>query len=281
LAETYGASIGKGLDLLLLMWLNRHPYFRKLAARLEHGPLKIPRIGGPRELGLDAESRTNPDVLFDRLAKAFRARVELNSDASLLVLRTKFDSLIRRHDLKEMDPKRLADFLDDSVVCPAFLDAEGITFDTRTFEVLIRAGKEFLSCAATTAAPDFDGLVVFATAEFTPSASPVSEPVIAVKHRGVSFASPGFLTSLSNAYSRLSQGSQGYVDAYAVRAAVCLELGVQPKVFETCLSHAIQHQPSQGVQVFTELPFAPPPAGEDYLEIARSRIGRLKIITVS
>ena len=79
------------------------------------------------------------------------------------------------------------------------------------------------------------------------------------------------------AYSRVAGVSGGYADAYSLRAIVCVDLQVQPPVFASCLKELIAAGDAAELVVYTELPFTPPPQGEDYVEVGSRRIGRLKL----
>ena len=120
--------------------------------------------------------------------------------------------------------------------------------------------------------------MLFSTCDFVPDPIPEREsPVTGVAHHGIAYASPKFIQALVSAYDRAVGASAGYADAYALRAMVCLELRIQPPVFAACLDNVIAAGSSGNLVVYTELPFAPPPAGEAYVEVGRRRIGRLKL----
>ena len=96
-------------------------------------------------------------------------------------------------------------------------------------------------------------------------------------HHGKPFAAPLFVDALRKAYARAASRPEAYADAYAVRALVCVALQIQPKVFAACLGELIAAGETSGLTIYTELPFDPPPPGEDYVEIGRNRIGLLKL----
>ena len=100
--------------------------------------------------------------------------------------------------------------------------------------------------------------------------------VISYDH-GTGFAAPRFSDVIRAAYNRAAPRAGAYADAYAVRALVCIKLQIQPKVFALCLGDLIETGPASGLTVYTELPSAPPPPGEEYVEIGRNRIGLLKL----
>jgi hypothetical protein len=153
-----------------------------------------------------------------------------------------------------------------------------LAFDSVTFQHLLRIAGEFLAAAATTCHPEFNGRTVFSTCTFAPD--PVAEAsakIVSVQHQGTSFARPRFADALIKAYARIAGATGGYADAYALRAIVCMELHVQPPVFATCLKELIAAGSAADPVVYTELPFTPPPQGETYVEVAKRRIGKLKI----
>ena len=124
--------------------------------------------------------------------------------------------------------------------------------------------------------PTSTGAVVFSTCDFTPSPADDSAGTItAVQHHGIAFARPRFATALAAAYKQLAGGSGGYVNAYVLRAIVCVDLRVQPPVFASCLKDLMSAGDAADPVVYTELPFMPPPQGEDYVEVGGRRIGMI------
>jgi hypothetical protein len=177
------------------------------------------------------------------------------------------------------DTKRLIDLLQDSVLVPALLEAEGLPLDPVTFQHLTKCSEEFYSAAWTSSHPSFEGRMLFSTCDFVPD--PICEresSVVGVAHHGTAYASARFSQTLLTAYNRVVGTSAGYADPYALRAVVCLELRIQPPVFAACLDSVIAAGSSGNIVVYTELPFAPPPSGEHYVEVGRRRIGRLKLV---
>jgi hypothetical protein len=146
-----------------------------------------------------------------------------------------------------------------------------------TFQHVLRAAQDFLTAAWTASHPIFGGRIVFSTCDFKSAVDEKEWKPSQVAHHGVSFAEKDFPEALIAAYRKLVGTSSAYVDAYALRAVVCVNLGIQPQVFERCLTSCIASRGVGGLKIFTELPFSPPPAGEDYVKAASDRIGLIKL----
>lgn len=290
LASKYEEKSGKGFDLLLIRWVNEHPYFRSYLARLARGPIYVPDITSLKQVGdLDV---TQANELGLRIASgcATRLRSVGWSDNGIEIvsreIRERLASDLPRFDLASLrgNAKAWVDFVQDSIVLPSFLAAENLPFDPVTFQHIIRVAQQFLAGAWTSSLSTFDGRVLFATCSFEPRLEDVplssESRVHAVLHHGRSWASSRFETSLAIAYSSVSGGRPGtYADVYALRAVVCTELGIQPKVFELCLND-LSRDPQPGRPVlYTELPMRPPPAGEAYVELRGQRIGSVKVVS--
>jgi hypothetical protein len=121
--------------------------------------------------------------------------------------------------------------------------------------------------------------VIYSTCDFRPSLADETVVPTEIIHHGKSFTAPRFIEALWSAYSRIANPAGSYADAYAVRALVCCDLHIQQRVFAACLSDVMAATPQPELTIYTELPFDPPPAGEDYLEIDNNRIGLLKLIS--
>jgi hypothetical protein len=178
----------------------------------------------------------------------------------------------------DLDAKKFIDTVQDSVVIPAFLATEALPFDPVTFQHVLKASRDFYTAAWTSAHPDFEGRTVFLTCELYPD--PLLSEDVSVQqiiHHGQAYAAELFPTALVNAYGRLAGAASGYVDAYALRALVCLDLKLQPQVFAKCLGHLSTPGTLADIAIYTELPFAFHPSGEEYLEVNGHRIGRIKV----
>lgn len=280
LAELSTTKLGQSYDKLLIAWLNSHPYFRSLTSRIFVEPLYVPDVTSATQVGGSRDpAKLAGHVVkncLDRLAaidfpspkaEAFRESFEKRASGVAATLAS-----------PDLDSKKLVDLVQDSMVLPAFLEAENLTFDHVTFQHLLRIAGDFLVAASATSHPNFDGKTVFSTCDFTPDS--IGDPNVqieSVQHHGTLFARPLFADALTKAYEQLRGPSGGYADAYKLRAVVCLNLGVQPPVFAACLKDIISAGDSADPVVYTELPFTPPPQGESYVEVGRQRIGRLKI----
>jgi hypothetical protein len=220
-----------------------------------------------------------PEIVVQNCVERFsRAGV---SDARLKALphavERQFEKLTSLSNLRQMEAKRLVDTIQDSVLLPAVLEIEGLPFDTVTFQHVLRASQDFLTASWTVSHPKFDGRLVYPTCEFTYAIDSSDLGPTNVIHHGVTFADEGFSEALLSGYRLLVGSSTQYIDAYALRAIVCVQLQIQPIVFERCLALRLAAREVHGMRIFTELPFSPPPPGEDYVKVGSDRIGLIKL----
>lgn len=283
LAGLFREKAGQAYDTLLLRWLNDHPYFRAVVARLERGPLYVPDVTNLGQLGIDGSKTRDVGMMGAQLVANCKARLE-KSDWPVSKVERFIQGVERR--LREQgetlaapgtEAKRAIDLVQDSVVIPAFLEAESLPFDAVTFAQILKAGQEFLCAAWTSAHPRFSGRIVFGTCDFDAALSDGSSP-IRVVHHGASYAAPRFPEALRGAYAEATGASGGYASAYVIRAMVCLELRIPFAVFARCLETTIAAGADAGMTLYTELPFEPPPQGESHIEVGKRRVGRLKVV---
>lgn len=279
LAEFYRENQGRAYDQLLLDWLNQHPYFRTFIARLHEAPLNIPDITSAKQIGLGRDAN-----VADRVASTCLNRLDpigfpsTKADAFRRGVEERFRDLSANMALSELDAKKWVDVIQDRIVLPAFLQAEQLPFDAVTLQHVLNAAKHFFAASWTTSHPEFQVRVVYPTCDFTPRVDG-DEPVAEVRHHGKSFAQNAFVDVLRSAYSRTARSPGAYANAYEVRALVCIELQIQPRVFAACLRDLIIAGATPALTIYTELPFDPPPPGEEYVTVDRNRIGLLKLVT--
>ncbi len=285
MAGLHAEKVGRAYDALLILWLREHHYFRRLILRLLESPLYVPDVTNIGQLGLDSVKGTAVPAISETLVTNCVTRLKAVGwgEAKLSVLRSGIERRVKDLRLQlgaaDIDAKRLIDLVQDGIVLPAFLEAEALPFDPVTFQQLLKCGQEFFCTAWTASLPSFAGRVVFPTCEYdVPLHTDPNARVTKVVHHGVSYTEPLFSEAIRNAYIAAAGGSSGYVSAYAVRAIVCIDLRVPLAVFARCLESLISAGPQADLSVYTELPFAPPPQGENYVEVNRRRIGRLKLI---
>ncbi len=285
MARLQSEKVGRAYDAMLVMWLAEHPYFRRLIQRLLESPLYVPDVTNIGQLGLEAVKGTTVPAISAKLANTTTSRLEAAGwpVTKLGALRSGIER--RAMDLRglfeaaDIDAKRLVDVVQDGIVLPAFLEAEGLPFDPVTFQQLLKCAQEFLCAAWTASHPAFAGRVIFPTCEYDVSLQSDSDArVTQVVHHGASYAEPLFATAIRNAYITAAGTSSAYVSVYVVRALVCAELRIPLVVFASCLGSLISAGPQAEFTLYTELPFEPPPQGEHYVEVGKRRIGRLKII---
>jgi hypothetical protein len=284
MAQLYDVKAGQAYDAMLTRWLTYHPYFRLLVARLLESPIFIPDVTNMGQLGLDAvKGKTLPAITSnivdncssrlaavgwpeDKLAK-LRAGIERRA--------ADYADIFRAVDI---DAKRLIDVVQDGIVLPALLEAERLPFDPVTFQHMLKCAQEFFCAAWTSSHPGFNGRVAFATCEYdVPLHSDPDAIVTQVVHHGVSYAEPLFAKAIREAYIGAAGATSAYVSAYTVRSSVCVDLRIPLAVFARSLESLISADQAE-ITVYTELPFEPPPPGENYVEVGRRRIGRLKLI---
>ena len=285
MAQLRTEKVGRAYDALLILWLREHHYFRRLVLRLLESPLYLPDVTSIGQLGLESIKGAPVPAISETLITNCTTRLEAVGWAGdkLSTLRSGIEARVK--DLRvelgaaDIDHKRLIDLVQDGIVLPAFLEAEALPFDPVTFQQLLKCGQEFFCTAWTASLPSFSGRVVFPTCEYdVPIHSDPNARVTQVVHHGLSYSEPLFNEAIRKAYIATAGGSSGYVSAYAVRAIVCIDLRAPLAVFARCLESLISAGPHAGLSVYTELPFKPPPQGENYVEVNRRRIGQLKLI---
>lgn len=280
LATVFATKRGVAYDNLLMAWLESHPYFRGLIARLAASPLYVPDITSAAQVG---NSRSADEIIAhvlrncgDRLAGVAFAPSKLSVFRE--AVRRRVNDASPQLASPDLDSKKLVDLIQDSAVIPSFLESEQLPFDGVTFHHLLKIAGEFFAAASTTSHPDFSGRIVFSTCDFIPNiAAGTAAKIVAVQHHGGAFARQQFAEALTAACTQVAASSGGYADAYKVRAIVCVELRIQPPVFASCLKEVMSAGEPAGPIIYTELPFAPPPQGEDYVEVSQRRIGKLMI----
>jgi hypothetical protein len=284
LAAMFIEKPGHGFDQLLLLWMNNHSYFRAFIAKLEEQPLYVPDITNTKQI--DSEVLTeNVEEFSRRLAERCLKRlsaISYSEDKAEVFRRTLRERAreIGLDGFAEMESKKIVDNIQDKIVLPAFLTAEELPFsDAVTFQYVLKAAKDFFAASSTSSHPAFSLRVIFPTCEFRPSTADSAAKIDEVIHHGKAFATPHFISTLKSAYDQIAVPPGSYVDAYALRAVVSINIQIQPKVFTACLSDLISAGPSPDLTIYTELPFDPRPAGEDYVEIGRNRIGLIKLVT--
>jgi hypothetical protein len=284
LAQVCKEKIGRAYDELFVLWFREHHYFRRLVLRLLEGPLYVPDVTSVTQLGIDSVKGTAVRNLGPALANNCVERLTAAgvSSSKRDALRFGIDRRLaeagRDIQLAE-DAKQLIDLVQDTVVLPAFLEAEALPFDPVTFQQLLKCSQDFYSAAWTASLPGFSGRVVFQTCEYdAPLAHDPNARLSGLVHHGVAYAAPLFPNALRSAYQRTAAGSSGYVSAYSVRALVCTTLNLPLPVFGRCLERLLPTAGEEGFSVYTELPFEAPPQGEDYVEVNGRRIGRLKLV---
>lgn len=284
LARLFGEKQGRAraFDELLVAWINDHPYFRLFTERLLHEPLYVPDVTTMKQVGTPAQ----PSPLVDRIIASCSTRLaaigypDAKREIFAAAVRERVLLAEARSSLSQLDAKKWIDVIEDHVVIPAFLAAENLPFDAVTFQHLLRVSQEFLSASWTSSYPTFEGRVIFVTCEFRPAGVDGRSRVEAVVHHGKSYATASFKEVLRTAHQQLAGSQGGYVDSYAMRALVCVQMTIQPLVFAHCLDEIIRAGQASGMVVYTELPFSPPPPGEVYVEIGNRRIGLIKVVAV-
>lgn len=285
MAQLHTEKPGQAYDAMLILWLAEHSYFRRLVQRLVESPLYVPDVTNMGQLGLDAVKGTAVPAITDILVTNCSSRLAAAGwdEDKLSILRSSIEQ--RAIELRgalgaaDIDAKRLIDVVQDGLVLPAFLEAEGLPFDPVTFQQLLKCAQDFFCAAWTASHPRFIGRVVFPTCEYDiPLDRNPDARVTQVVHHGVSYAAPKFSEAIREAYIVAAGSTSAYASAYAVRALVCVDLKIPLAVFARCLEPLVSAGAQADLVIYTELPFQPPPQGENYVEVGRRRIGRLKLI---
>ncbi len=269
----------------MVAWIGCHPYFRILIERLCQSALYVPDITSVKQIGADISSIEPLELVTNRILDHCLKRLasaefpQVKSERFGHAVRDRMNHLREALALSDLDAKKWVDTVQDRVVLPSLLESEDLPFDPVTFQHLLKTSRDFYAASWTTSHPDHALRVVFLTCEFRPDITAEPGAMVAeVVHHGRTFASSSFVAAFKTAYRRLEKVSGSYVDAYKVRALVCVELGIQQTVFASCLNDLIEAGPKPGLTIYTELPFESPPQGEDYLEIERSRVGLIKLV---
>jgi hypothetical protein len=284
LADFYDKNRSHAFDEFLRVWLRQHRYFRAFLARLLQSPLYVPDITSIKDLNGRRFGKESIEVVARRVAEVCSARLDavsvsddIRNNFSEGVL-DRFDVAASELSLTALDAKALVDAIEDRVVVPALLAAEGLPFDPVTFQHLVKASQDFFVASWTSSHPDFPGRIVFSTCDVNPAPhiDDVTQQQYGIIHHGKSYAAGEFEAALDQGYQRLAGGARSYVDAYQLRAVVCVRLGIQPAVFAACLEQLLQNRRPSLPAIYTEIPFEPPPKGEPYVEVGNNRVGRLK-----
>jgi len=285
LAELAKRAPGRAMDNVMVAWMAHHPYFRALVVRLHKAKLYVPDVTSVKQIGAEASSTEPVEIVAARIADNCLKRLaavgfpRIQAEVFGNAARVRLQHLHGTLSLSDLDAKRWVDTVQDKVVLPAFLDAEGLPFDPVTFQHLLKMCRDFYAASWTTSHPDYALRVIFPTCDFTPDLTKdPTATVTGVVHHGKTQVRERFVPALRAAYRRLEATSGTYVDAYKLRALVCTDLQVQPRVFATCLKELLDAGPSPDLTIYTELPFDPPPPGEDHLEVDRTRIGLIKLV---
>jgi hypothetical protein len=287
LADFYGKNRSHAFDELLRVWLQQHRYFRAFLARLLQRPLYVPDITSIKDLNGRRVGKDPIDVVARRVAEVCSARLDavgvsddIRNSFSQGAL-DRFGVVASELSLTSLDAKALVDAIEDRVVVPALLAAEGLPFDPVTFQHLVKASQDFFAASWTSSHPDFPGRIVFSTCDVNPvpRVDDVAHQQYGIIHHGKSYAAEDFEAALDQGYQRLAEGARSYVNAYQLRAVVCVSLCIQPAVFAACLEQVLQNRQPSLPAIYTEIPFEPPPKGEPYVEIGSNRVGRLKFAT--
>jgi hypothetical protein len=283
LAHLYHTSAGRAYDHLLLAWINHHPHFRAFIIRVHQQPLYVPDVTSIKQLGSELKAEENLDALARRISTHCLKRLATVSfptakaDAFTFAVGERVQDL-GRTAFADLDAKKWVDTMQDRIIIPALLTAESLHFtDAVTFQHVLKAAKDFFAASWTSSHPQYSLRVIFPTCEFLPSiASDPPATVTGIVHHGKAYASPRFVTALKTAYDQVAKRN-AYADAYAVRALVCIDLKIQPMVFDACLGELLARGPTSELTIYTEVPFGPPPQGEDYVGTDPNRISLLKV----
>jgi hypothetical protein len=277
MARKFQNDKGLGYDALFALWYEFHPHFATLITRLQSRPFFLPEFTGAKHLspeliktldtgifaeGIAAKTVAKLPAQFFEHVSSERVILEVTSRAAELHSKTSMETVV--------DPQQAVEKIQDTVVAPAILACEGLEFDRVSLKHILKAARDFFACSSTTMLPDCDSRTYFITSHLDQGENDKTHIV----HHGVRYAEDSFGAVMRSCYEMLNMGGMSWVDAYALRAQVCVDLRIQQEVFNRCLGEYVERNPGG---VGTELAFKCGPAGEKPIEVRGKEIGLIKL----
>jgi hypothetical protein len=277
LAKQFAQDSGRGYDALFSLWYQDHPYFASMVRRLQLRPFYLPEFTGIKHLGVallrerDAQKFAEgiaektgqklPDGFFETIDQE-HLKKEIISRANDLHQKTSLESV--------SDLQLVVDKIQDTVVAPAVIACERLGFDRVTLKHILKACRDFIISSSTTRLPECDSRAYFITCHLQPGA----DSKVRIVHHGVTFAEQQFHGMMKRCYRHLSRDSGTWVNAYALRAKVCIEMGIQQEVFNRCFRTYVEKNVGN---VATELSFRSSHFGETPIDVKGKEISLIQL----
>ena len=244
--DTFRDDRGQAYDLLFQRMYAAHSYLQAFVRAIVRGALIVPVVTSIKEHV--SEKYTAANILADDVA-----RRSLDFDSFFRSLEKRLKRPLTSHESADIQSGALT-LLDDAgasavsdeptefakklllkfndVVLPALLKREGLTFDYRTHRTIWSFGQTWKTWQATSAHPDYDARLVYATA--TIRLDQKEEKILNVIYdRGLHSTEQHFLHRLNDAYQKLQLAGRGtYTLAWELRSVFCYEQRCQESVFD-------------------------------------------------
>lgn len=268
---------GRGYDELFTLWYKHHPHFANMIRRLQRGPFYLPEFNGIKHFGVpllrqsDAEpfARGIGEIVASRMPPQFFASISREQLGAQILSRAK--ELHEKMSLETApDLQAIVEKIQDSVIVPAVIACEQLEFDRVSLKHILKIGREFLACSSTSMLSEYEARAHFITCHLVRIAGDKAQIV----HHGVQFSEQQFDAAMKRCYRTLRSEKGPWVDAYTLRAKVCVEMSIQQEVFNRCFeTYVEQHAGS----VATELSFRAAYSGETPIGVRGKEIGLIQL----
>jgi len=288
LIELFDQDRAKAFDELFARMFEEHPYLRSYVRILMDRDLLAPILTSVKDHISDRYSSTT--ALADDVAKgtldaeSLQLCMERRLGRSLkpdeqLTLNQEIDRLLQdstfaaaSEDSSDFAKKFLLKLND--IVIPTVFRNYNLDFDFRTHRTLWSLGQEFRVWWSTSSHPNYEGTLVFRTAQFHIAADGRCLERIEFDH-GVMETGENFLGKLYSAYQTYSKltGST-YASAWGLRAVFCYENRCQPGVFNRLFDQHYAGSDEYGIHLEIQ---RTRPRYEEPIMAGRRRIGSVRV----
>jgi hypothetical protein len=245
LLRVFREDRGKAYDRLFERMVQQHPYLRQFITVINKGNLFAPVISSsqnhlsPRYTGnaILAEDVANGSFDYDGFLTCISERIgrpltdaehgEI-SDAT-----EQFITECRPSAVSDESAKFAKNFINkmNYIVIPALFRNDGLGFDYRTHRAIWAMGQDFRVWATLASHPDFDGSLVYLTADLQLDHADSKVGYLEFNH-GLRQTGDHFLRKLYAAYQRVQAVKRvTFVPAWELRSVFCLDNQCQPTVF--------------------------------------------------
>lgn len=268
---------GRGCDRLFTLWYEHHPYFATMIRRLQRGPFYLPEINAVKYFGMPLLRESDADKFAQGVAEITENRLpaEFLDDIGRERLRSEITSrAIGLHERTSLetatDLQSVVEKIQDAVIVPAMIACEQLDVDRVSLKHVLKAGRDFLACSSTALLSGCNARAHFMTCHLQSG----SDSKVRIVHHGVRFGEQQFESSMKRCYRLLRRDTGPWVNAYMLRAHVCVEIGIQQEVFNRCFkAYVEQHARS----VATELSFKNTHFGESAIDVKGKEIGLIQL----